>query len=717
VPMQHPLYFEPKEKKAMSDLKESELLDRKNDTESVKNQKEYNHSFHDRWARGGGLYNLIQEANTDDRMSNIYLGLARIITDKSVSMMSAGTPTFDFDPIGPTDYKKAVIWKALVEHVLNQNNFRSKLRQFIIDLHVFGSSVFEVGVQTPFKSRRRMKNGEYVRTVVRDFLRPKVFIRQRSIFTTYRNPTVEDPDDVPTGGFTEELTRDQFVIKYMSVELPNGKPKYKNLNLIEHTSHYRLEHVFSEMGDSYRIYVYAYGSKPDGKIISTDGNDLGIPIFDKPLTRSRYTETIGGKDVTMSTGVNLQGIVPLCFGQFADQMDADFKTHSLYGMGIPQIIDGPEAIMQALFNMTVDNMRLKNTVPLSYKGNQGDTYPDLDNFSFYSGQFIDGEISAHPLGIADISSNSVMWDWINNLSMWSTGVNFMQLGGDTSKTAFEFAQRIRANNQGAMERITALENGCMKRLGSLLLASALAELTVDEWEALTEKEANQIADRIADNDPDITAEDYKMDGNGMPIERRRFEMIKVNGRKFKESFSVSKKRTLDYTGTSNTLIEDKSMPGNTSYVPAVAEYMYPLGDISSALQFDCRVDGKTMLGDIKVQDRETFSSLMTTGAEMVGAGLLTQEDIDFPRMYEKFIEFGGVDPQDIRPSEEESEMIQKTRKTLESMKNFPPSNVQSSTMVPQAAAPVQAGPNLSATQSIAQSAPQGNLQAVASGTI
>ena len=32
----------------------------------------------------------------------------------------------------------------------------------------------------------------------------------------------------------------------------------------------------------------------------------------------------------------------------------------------------------------------------------------------------------------------MFWDWLNNLCVWLTGINYQQLVGDTSQTAFEF---------------------------------------------------------------------------------------------------------------------------------------------------------------------------------------------------------------------------------------------------------------------------------------
>jgi len=686
-----------KNKPVIAGLTKEEQEQMEYDYESIVNQKEYHRSFHDRWAAAGALYNLTQEANTDDRMSNIYLGLARIMIDHSVGMMTEGNPRFEFDPIGYSDYKKVIIWSSLVEHILNQNNFQSHLRQFIIDLHIFGSSAFEAGTQLPFKQKRiwDADRKTYINETVRDFLRPKVFVRHRPIYNVYRNPNVIDIDDIPTGGYTEELTRNQFVRKYINAKLQDGRLKYKNVNKLEVTSHYRQEYMFDELQDAWRIYSLPYGNKPDGKIESDKQKSrLGIPIFDKPLTRSRYKVKKDGKEVQISTGHNIPGWVPLCFGAFNDQLDPDCKTHSIYGMGIPQIVDGPEAVMQALFNMTIDNMRLKNTPLISYTPKDGMSYPDLDATTYYAGQFIDGDINVQSLGVADVSGNSVMWNWVLDLTTFLTGVNFRSLTGDDAKTAFQAGLRQRTNNLRVRQRLKTLENSCFKRLGFLILSLAMSELTVEEWEALTETEAKEIAKRISDKDPGITAEDYKFE-EGRPTERRRLEMIPVKGRKFREVFDKTKTRKLDYNSTENTLIEDNKMEGNVSFVPAVDKYLLPTGSIISILQFDVRVDSSFMLGDMRFQESQGLQRLLLTGQNLVGAGLISQgQDVDFPRMYDKMIEHEGIDPQDVKPGKSESEMLKKAREVEEEMLNLLTSSPKENAEIPTMAtgAPVQTEP-------------------------
>jgi hypothetical protein len=678
----YPFYFEAKDKKNdVVDLTDYEQEKRLQDYEAINNHKEYHRSFHEQWAKAGALYNVLQEGTSDDRISNFYIGLARMIIDTGVGMMTEGQPDYDYDPIGPADVKKMILWKSFVKKIESDCNAKSHYEKWITDMHIFGPSALEVYTQLPMRLKRyEHEDGSIEEKLTRDFRRSKVGIRHRSIWYTYRNPNVTEYDDVPSGGYTEYLTHSQFVQSYANVFFPDGKPKYKNIDKVGKGSHYKVEVFFDEIQDAFRIYAIAYGTKPDGKVEPCHEDELGLPIFDKPLCIYRMEKKLeDGRKVTISNGANVPGMVPLCFGNFNDQLDKDYKTHALYGMGIPQLIDGPEAIMQALFNMTVDNMRLKNTVVVGYEGTDGKSAADFDNLSHYSGTFVDGRINPQSLGIADMQSNSVMWEWLNNICIWVTGINFQQLGGDSSKTAFEFSQRIRANNQRAEKRIRSLENGPLKRAGLLLLSNALSECTVEEWDKLSEGQVEEIAAKIENNE--VTAEDYQME-NSKPVAKKMQMMIPVQGRKFREDFKGKHKtRKLDYNSTENTLIEDPELPGEVSYVPAESKYLLPTGDIESIMQFTVRVDGKRMLGDQRAQDMDTMQKLgdYFTNRFMAFANMPDQlPNVDMKKLDQEMLRFAQVEEDKVmQEGDNQSPLMEAADQALETLMNSSPTtNVQ-----------------------------------------
>ena len=710
------------------DLSEDQEKQRQQDWEVIKGMKDYQKRYHDEWKAGARTYNVIQDGTSDDRISNIYIGRARMIIDTGISMMTEGEPDFDFAPLGPSDYKKTILWKAALKMVLSQSNYRSHQDRFITDFMVLGTGAYEVYTQLPFRKKRfENEKGDIVDKVVRDFRRPKVGVQQISPFHCWRSPNVADPDDVPTSGKREILTYNQFVQNYANVYTLDGSPKYDQKVIRQLLgmggTHFQVIPHYDEIQDVYRIYACPFSRAVEGEALNPPEDELGAPIFDKPLSISRIGYLKDGKKEIRSSGSNVLGLTPICFGLNNDQYDRDFRTHAVYGMGIPRLIEGPDMAFQAMFNMNLDNLRLQNTVTLNYKSNDGTSAADLDNMSFYSGAFLDGDVVASPWGQARIGDNSAYMEFLNNLCVWITGINYQQLVGDTSKTAFEFAQRIRMNNQRAEKRLRSLENGCLKRMATLLLSNILSELTVEEWEDLTEEQAEAIAGRIESGE--ATGEDYKDYENGKPTKRRVHFYIPVTDGSIKEDFSSSKKRKADANSTNNTLV-DNTDPNGTTYIPAVAEYLYPTEYIEYGMLPDVIVDGKRMLGDMKAQDMEGY---MKTGeylrmrfTETVGIPGMEDQvpNVDMKKFDAEVLKFAGIEESRVSMDQSKGSQLQKefadAAEELQETISQPP-NVQAQqagTLAPPAPTAGPQGPG-SLTPAVPES--QNPLQAAAAGTL
>lgn len=666
---QYAFYYEAREKEKLAnvELSEQEEKDRRHDYEEIMAERQHQERFHPFWKMGGSLYNVVQEPMVDD-IPNFPIGLTRSIIDFGVTVMNQGQPEFDFDPVGEADIKKVILWKALVDHILSTSDWRVHQERWITDMLIFGSGAIEAFNETPMRRRRYEKpDGSVESRIVRDFRRSKVGLRHRDIFHTWRNPFVENPYDVPTGGRRIIMTHNQFVQNIKNVYLPNGKPKYKNLTKIPTAPKYAITIRYDEIEDVYRMYCIPFGSGAQAEWLdpSPDNYELGIPIFDKPLTK--YRLTVDGKEV--SGGANVPGMTPLCFGTFADQLDGSYETHAVYGMGIGQLIQGHEKMLGGTFNMTFQNLQYKNTVVLSYKSLTGEQ-PDVDNIDYFdTGRLIPGEFTPQSLGIADVASNQVLWEWTQNFAKMITGFTYDQLIDIANAgTAFQAGLQVRANNMRVRQRLTSLENGPLKRAGLLLLANALSEVTVDEWEELTETQVKEIAERIRSGAE--SSEDYDMDST--PPKRRVVSMIPVKGRKFREDFSKSKTRKLDYQGTENTLIEDPDLPGDTSRVPAVREYLWPSRDIESILQFDCRPDAKSMLFDLKAQESGEVEKLLAKIIELKTAvnasGEVLFDDPQVQAVIREWLNVNNIDESTVFPDEEDgSAMLKAARKVKEEL--------------------------------------------------
>lgn len=697
--------------KVVIDLTEEEETARRSDYEEIKEAKKYRDRNKNDWIAGAQSFNIVQEGTTDDRVSNIYIGLGRMVIDQGIAMMTEGEPEFDFDPLGPADAKKTILWRSAIKMILSQCNYKSHQDKFITDFHVFGPGIFEAYTQLPMRTLRdENADGSISTRLTRDFMRTKVGVRHVSPFHCWRNPNVTDPDEVPSCGKEEILTRNQFIQNYANIYFTDGKgetkPKYKNIEqaLSMTGSHFKITRQENEITDSIRIYAFAFGHNPEGKVDTVPEYELGIPIFDKPLKIKKYR---GADGKMRSSGLNALGMTTLCFGANNSMYDEGYETHSLYGMGIPRLIEGPDTALQAFTNMNFDNMRLANTMAISYKPYDGKTYLDFDNTRFYSGMQVDGDVVATPFGQVRLSENSYMNDWLNNTTIAICGINFLQLVGDDMKTAFQAGLRVRQNNQRALRRIRSLENGCLKRMGTLLLANVLSELTVEEWEELSEDQVADIGEKISKGE--VTAEDYK-DLNGSKPKRKVQFYMPVEG--LKEDFSFGKKRKLSPNATDNTLVEDY---GKTNYIPLDKNYLYPVDDIDSIIRFTTKVDGKHMIGDMKVQDMEMWDKITNIYLQM--QPLLP--NVDPEKLFIGAYRFIGEDENKImKRKDNQSDILSKVSSIIQQMEQSSSPTPNAQGMAPQMALPAGTSqPPASPGSGATPPEPPAVLQGLANGTV
>lgn len=613
----YPLYWEAKENKKLSNVT-VELSDeaqnrRAHDREMVKAMDDYYGPYREVWRNGGALFNLMQQG-TDDVTSNWYMGWARLLTNHSMAMLTAGDPKGAFAPRGNKDYKMSILVNSLVEDTVDKCNWHAHQRLWMEDLHTTGNGATESYSERPMRKSKVMRGGTMIDKIVRDHRRSKVGIRRKSPYRVMRSHFISDPDDVPFSVDQEHGTWNQLVMKYAEALLPDGTKKY-DMSQVPVGSHYRMVKLYDELENCYRVYCITYGDNPESTFETCPAIwEMGVPIYDKPLSRYKFFD----QGRTLIGGANVPGMSPLAFATFDDQLDQDMETYSICGMGIPQIIAGPEAVMHGLVNMSIDNERLKSTVPISYEPNSADSPSalDLDVRNMYSGFVVDGKITPQPMGLSSASSNEVMWNWLKFIIYQLTGINPEPLTGDGLSTAYQSGLLVRQMNMRAKARINAWENGPLKRAWTVLGANALSEVTVAEWEEITEDDAKRIQEMIKTDE--ATAEDYddtEKDGDKTIYKKRIHTYIPVKGYKFREDFKGKhKKRTLNANTTDNTLIEDPQMQGNTSYIVADSKYLLPSGAIESIMEFTVKVDGSGLLMDLKTQDVEMMKNAIMNAA-------------------------------------------------------------------------------------------------------
>lgn len=667
--------------------------------------------------RGMAIYNVVQTMTPEDEVSRVFIGYSRMIIDKGIEQMTEGEPDFSFEPFGPSDHMKTVIWKHLMKMVLSKCDYKLHQETFFRDYFVMGSAVFEIFIDYPQRTVRVPKDdGSYESVVVQDFRRPKVGVRAVNPMHCWRNPNIESSSQVPSCLKRRVITWNQFAQEFGRCTV-DGKLKYDNLEKIAKGTHVCLYYYQDEIRDVYRIYAQSFGNEPDAFASVPEFTQMGIKIFDKPL---KIHEKVIDGVVQRSTGLNISGSCSLRWGTFFDAYDKQYEgTHRVYGMGLPERLEGEDTVMQTIFNINLDNYRWANTVALNYKGSNADSYMDVDANRLYGAELIDGEITPQPLGIARIGDFQAMQESIDRTSIPSSGINHQQMVGDTSKTAFEFSQRIRLANRSAEQRLIRLENEVFKPMGSLLLANSLSTLTVKEYEAMTEQEAERARESVKANRKPLG--DYE----GLDTEepkRRVITYLPIRGEKIREDFSITRKRKLDYDApfdakgrSTNTLIRDPDMKVETSYIPLTEEYVYPAEYIESGILPDCIVDSKRMLGDLKSQDAQNFKAatdflLQILQLEMQVNG---KTSTDFDKIKAETLEFAGIDPKRILKTDEEgSKVLSEVKSLLERMQQTsqptsPPANA------PMAPAPMAPAP--SPPKPGGQGNAQDPLQAAATG--
>ena len=667
-----------KDRKTDERMSKEEHKQRDEDFEDVRHMINYrrNSGWDAMAKRGMIIYNVVQTMKPDDEISRIFLGYSRMIIDKGIEQMTEGEPDFDFEPFGPTDHIKTIVWKHLIRHILSRCEYKLHQDVFFRDYFVTGNGVFEIYIDYPQRTLRipndNMKGG-YEPVVVQDFRRPQVGVRAVNPMNCWRNPNIDQPNQVPSCLRRRVITWNQFAQEFGRCFDAEGRTKYKNLDKMAKGTHVAIYYYQDEIRDIYRIYAKSFGNESDGEAHYPPEEDFGIQIFDRPL---KIHEKVQDSIVMRSTGLNLPGICSLRWGTFYDSYDKNYRgDHCAYGMGLPQRIEGEDTVMQTIFNMNIDNYRWSNSTVLSYEGAQADSYLDVDANRLYGGELIDGRITPQPLGISRINDFQAMQEAIDRTTIPSTSINHQQMVGDTSKTAFEFAQRIRMANRGAEQRLSRLENEVFKPMGSLLLANALTTLTVNNFEAMTETEVESVRNDIKEGR--ATVADYKDLAKDNP-QKRTIQYIPLKGEKIREDFSVTKKRKLKYnasfdtnTGKStNTLIPDKEMQVETSYVPMVEEYVYPANYIESGMLPDVLVDSKRMLGDMKAQDVQNVRAAGDFLLQLMQAGY---QGIDLDKYAEEIIKFAGIDPKRLLVGGEEgSELMMKVEEALNTAKALNP---------------------------------------------
>lgn len=554
-----------------------ELLEKKQDEEQINLMLDYRSQFEPQWVRAARAWNLLSEPIKDPRVSNILIPIIRMIASTAISNLREGMPGYGYRPGSEEDYPKVELWKAADLYVDMQTNMSAVMDQFITDYTIFGTGILEDFVQTPQRTLREEGEGGALTEItgVRDWRRPKVGTRARTPYECGIHPGGRTHDECPSVFFCDRMPYDVFVQNYARVYIPGTiKPKYDNCQYVKPG----------------KVWDFSR----DGQIILRESDYPGVLVMTyQDQVRDILRIYANGVRIlnTSLRKANILGETTLAFCPNNSVLDSNLRTHALWGAGDPHLLRGLDILYQCFANMTVDNWKLANSVVISVKSLSNPVL-DLDQQNFYSGMVIDGEVITSPLGQVNLSSYQAFKEILDEWCIWTTGVNFKQLVGETSKTAFELQQRIRAGNKRYESKIRGMEAGGLLKHGRLRLANIMNDLTVPEFERISEKELPDIKKRLQGKK--TPGEDVIIDeATKEPTYRKVYTKIRVPGRVFREEFGEDGKRHI------NKLYEDKDLRGKQDgYVPAVGEYLWSQEYIERKGIPDVYVVGKQMLGDM-----------------------------------------------------------------------------------------------------------------------
>src|SRR3990167_3620594 len=111
------------------------------DMERIQSFKDYKTKFEGQMTRGAKVWNMIANPAPRDDISNIFIGIARMIGVQAVSSLTQGRPFFGFRPGAAGDFGKIPYWQAGFDHILNLSNFDAKQQYFFVDNVAIGMGI------------------------------------------------------------------------------------------------------------------------------------------------------------------------------------------------------------------------------------------------------------------------------------------------------------------------------------------------------------------------------------------------------------------------------------------------------------------------------------------------------------------------------------------------------------------------------------------------
>jgi len=258
-------------------------------------------------------------------------------------------PSFQFFQRTDQDKPLVPLWKALMEYIEDVGGAKRQLKKFFFNVAKDGTAVGQVfwkydtrEVQFETSYDPETDKSEYEKQTIEDFNNPYwTVLERKDCYLDEKATSWDSKDEHPIRDWFKRTVydKDEFETRFPSKKYPNAKFCKSGGELAEGRSGEGIEKVMQSIGkDQYEVLFYENKPKDEFSIISN-----GVLLRDRPLPyRHKQLSIFGAK--------------------FFDKPD------DIDGIGIPEAIEGDEAMLDNLSNATIDevNLLIKRVLIVGY---------------------------------------------------------------------------------------------------------------------------------------------------------------------------------------------------------------------------------------------------------------------------------------------------------------------------------------------------------------
>lgn len=652
-------------------LTDEQLRNMRKDRKNIDKDLLYRSQFEPAWKRGATKWNQIAPPSLQGT-PNYVVPISRMATHTGIVSMRQSLPEIVPVPEGADEKKLSYLIGEASAHVHRMTNMEAVMDQGMVDYAVLGNMVLESYVKVPFKTKRVEildENGEgtgkYKTFTVRDWSRTKIGTKSRSPWECAFDSGARIPAQIRRCWWQERMSKAEFD------EVFTNKPDNDYIN---------LEHV--EEGK-----VWSFGDKGELERISVDHDRIILDNVQNELDDAWriYANGVLIWDVPLSK-CHAHGKCTLSLIPNHHKYDANGRTHALYGVGDPELLEDLDDLINAFTNLLIQNLKLKNTYVV---GIDGGGIP-ADEIDFESGMPIQGKVSVQSLGAADVGE----WQEIKAaFEQWAVQIvkkNYMRLEGEVAKTAYEAAQKKQAENVGQEYQIKKMESGGLLEYARKHVSDIMEHMTVEEWADIVDMKPEDIKALL--DTKELAAEDiiYSDDGK-TPLKIRYIEKFRTRGKVYQDDMAKGK-RNLE------NVKEIYESDGEDGWLPAAKEYLQTRSWRLFKKVPDIYLVGKTMLGQDELVELSKIEQMVNNltlinNLEFQAKQYQIDMGLDFDAMREKAINAIGAKREEFLPDEngEEGKKVEEDIKMAEQIlqqaRLTPPTNAMAPQPVSAPASP------------------------------